>query len=154
MIVFCSDTCHNSTIVVKCRGVRQYTDSISIVTKAARYRVVPKIDACWISCVVLQCYSRQFCWIHRIYLSKYVHRHIEQCHQTARANCKGQTSHTDSQSQESHWKNAMFVSGQCCVHLRHNWRCCDTFSLALIIVSTRICLLRYWFKSKKNFSWR
>ena len=64
--MFCSDTRQNGIVVVKCRGVRQYTDSIPIVTKAVRFRVVPKINACWISCVsrknfVLQCYLRQFC---------------------------------------------------------------------------------------------
>ena len=51
MIVFCSDTRQNGIVVVKCRGVRQHTDSIQIVTEAVRFRVVPKIDACWISCV-------------------------------------------------------------------------------------------------------
>ena len=51
MIVFCSDTRQNGIVVVKCRGVRQQTDSIQIVTEAVRFRVVPKIDACWIPCV-------------------------------------------------------------------------------------------------------
>ena len=49
MIMFCSDTRHNSIVVVKCRGVRQHTDSIQIFTEAIRFRVVPKIDAYSIS---------------------------------------------------------------------------------------------------------
>ena len=49
--MFCSDTRQNSTVVVKCRGVRQHTDSIQIVTEAVRFSVVPKTDACWTSCV-------------------------------------------------------------------------------------------------------
>ena len=51
MIVFCSDTRQNGIVVVKCRGVRQHTDSIQIVTEAVRFRVIPKTDTCWISCV-------------------------------------------------------------------------------------------------------
>ena len=49
MIMFCSDTRQNSIVVVKCRGVRQHTDSIQIVMEAIRFRVVPKIDAYSIS---------------------------------------------------------------------------------------------------------
>ena len=49
--MFCSDTRQNGIVVVKCRGVRQHTDSIQIVTEGVRFRVVPKTDACWISCV-------------------------------------------------------------------------------------------------------
>ena len=49
--MFCSNTRQNGIVVVKCRGVRQHTDSIQIVTEGVRFRVVPKIDACWISCV-------------------------------------------------------------------------------------------------------
>ena len=49
MIMFCSNTRQNSIVVVKCRGVRQHTDSIQIVTEAIRFRVVPKIDAYSIS---------------------------------------------------------------------------------------------------------
>ena len=54
MIVFCSDTRQNGIVVVKIRGVRQHTDSIQIVMEAVRFRVIPKRDACWISCVFMK----------------------------------------------------------------------------------------------------